>query len=254
MDSLGDHVVFVTGATSGIGAAVARRFTTDGARVVITGRRKDRLDALRAELGPRCHAIAFDVGDRAAVTAAFESLPPEFAEVTILVNNAGNAIGKDLVQNGDLDDWDRMIDTNCRGVIYCTRAVLPGMVARDRGHIFNLGSVAGNHKGPAGTAVYAGTKSFVSMFSYNLRADLLGSQVHVTVVSPGNAETEFAIVQEKDEARGRSRYQGFKTMKGEDVAELIRSIVALPAHMNVNEVEVMPLMQAFGPRLFHKST
>jgi 3-hydroxy acid dehydrogenase/malonic semialdehyde reductase len=132
--------------------------------------------------------------------------------------------------------------------------VLPGMVARDRGHIFNLGSVAGNHKGPAGTAVYAGTKSFVSMFSYNLRADLLGSQVHVTVVSPGNAETEFAIVQEKDEARGRSRYQGFKTMKGEDVAELIRSIVALPAHMNVNEVEVMPLMQAFGPRLFHKST
>lgn len=252
MADLSDQVVFITGATSGIGRAVGERFAADGARVVLNGRRKERLEEIQAEIGDRCHIVPFDVSDRAAVEAAFASLPTEFSEITVLVNNAGNALGADTAQKASLDDWERMVDINCKGVMYCTHAALPGMVDRDRGHIINVGSSTANHKGPAGASVYAGTKSFVHYFTYNLRSDLLGSHVHVTLLVPGNVESEFAYVQMRDEEKGRAHYTGFETVKPADMAEVVHAVVSLPGNMNVNEIEVMPLMQAFGPRLFHR--
>ncbi len=252
MTDLSDQVVFVTGATSGIGRAIGRRFAAAGARVILNGRRRERLEEIQAEIGDRCHIAPFDVSDRAAVESAFADLPAEFSGITVLVNNAGNALGADVAQRASLDDWDRMVDINCKGVMYCTHAALPGMLARDRGHVVNVGSSTANHKGPAGSSVYAGTKSFVHYFTYNLRSDLLGSHVHVTLLVPGNVETEFACVQMRDEAKGRAHYTGFETVKPADMAEVVYAVVTLPPNLNVNEIEVMPVMQAFGPRLFHR--
>ena len=252
MADLSDHVVFVTGASSGIGRAVGQRFAADGARVILNGRRKERLEEIQSEIGDRCHIAPFDVSDRAAVEAAFASLPAEFSEITVLVNNAGNALGAAPAQTASLDDWERMVDINCKGVMYCTHAALPGMIARDRGHIINVGSSTANHKGPAGSSVYAGTKSFVHYFTYNLRSDLLGHHVHVTLLVPGNVESEFAYVQMRDDAKASTQYTGFETAKPADMAEVVHAVVALPGNLNVNEIEVMPLMQAFGPRLFHR--
>ena len=252
MADLSDQVVFITGATSGIGCAVGQKFAAVGARVILNGRRKERLEQIQAEIGDRCHVAPFDVSDRAAVESAFANLPAEFSEITVLVNNAGNALGADVAQQASLDDWERMVDINCKGVMYCTHAALPGMLARDRGHIINVGSSTANHKGPAGSSVYAGTKSFVHYFTYNLRSDLLGSHVHVTLLVPGNVESEFAYVQMRDEEKGRAHYTGFETVKPSDMAEVVHAVVTLPPNLNVNEIEVMPIMQAFGPRLFHR--
>jgi len=253
MDNMSDQVVFITGATSGIGRAIGQQFAEDGARVILNGRRKERLEEIQAEIGERCHIAPFDVSDRAAVEAAFTSLPPEFSEISVLVNNAGNALGADKAQDASLDDWEKMIDINCKGVMYCTHAALPGMLARNRGYIINVGSSTANHKGPAGSSVYAGTKSFVHYFTYNLRSDLLGSQVHVTLLVPGNVETEFAFVQMRDKEKGKMHYTGFETVKPTDMAKVVHSVVSLPPNLNVNEIEVMPIMQAFGPRLFHRN-
>tara|TARA_A100001037_G_C15020741_1_gene576209 strand:+ start:133 stop:900 length:768 start_codon:yes stop_codon:yes gene_type:complete len=252
MADMSDQVVFITGATSGIGRAVGQRFAADGARVILNGRRRERLEEVQAEIGERCHIAPFDVSDRGAVEDAFASLPAEFSEISVLVNNAGNALGADKAQDASLDDWEQMVDINCKGVMYCTHAALPGMLARDKGHIINVGSSTANHKGPAGSSVYAGTKSFVHYFTYNLRSDLLGSQVHVTLLVPGNVETEFAYVQMRDEEKGKMHYTGFETVKPADMAEVVHAVVSLPPNLNVNEIEVMPIMQAFGPRLFHR--
>src|ERR1700761_6429998 len=168
------EVVFVTGASSGFGAAVARRFAADGARVVAAARRPDRLRKLADEFGPPGLPVGLEVRDRAAVFAAVAGLPDEFSAVDVLVNNAGLALGQDPAQAADLDDWDQMIDTNCKGLVYCTRAVLPGMVERKRGHVVNLGSVAGSYPYPGGN-VYAGSKAFVHQFSLSLRSDVHGT-------------------------------------------------------------------------------
>jgi NADP-dependent 3-hydroxy acid dehydrogenase YdfG len=250
MTDLSDATVFVTGATAGFGAATARRFAGAGARVVISGRRAERLAELAAELGERAHPLTLDVRDQAAVEAAVAGLPVDFAAISVLVNNAGLALGLEPAHKAHLDDWETMVDTNIKGVMYCTRAVLPGMVERARGHVINLGSVAGSYPYPGGN-VYGATKAFVHQFSLNLRADLLGSRVRVTCVEPGMAETEFSLVRFKgDEAKAKTPYKGLEAMSGEDIAEVIHFVATLPAHVNINTLEMMPVAQAFGPFVF----
>jgi 3-hydroxy acid dehydrogenase/malonic semialdehyde reductase len=187
-------IVFVTGASAGFGTAIARRFASDGAHVILAGRRGERLQALAAELGARTLPLILDVRDRDAVAAAVANLPPAFAEVDLLVNNAGLALGLEPANAALLDDWEQMVDTNIKGLMYMTRALLPGMVARRRGHVINIGSVAGEWPYPGGN-VYGASKAFVRQFSLNLRADLLGSKVRVTDIEPGLcAGTEFSNV------------------------------------------------------------
>ncbi len=240
-------IVFVTGVTSGFGAAITRRFIAAGAKVVGSGRRADRLAVLQAELGGNLLTRTLDVRDRAAVERCVAELPPEFAEVDVLINNAGLARGLEPAQRADLDDWEAMVDTNIKGLMYCTRAFLPGMVARDHGHIVNLGSVAGEFPYPGGNA-YGGTKAFVRQFSLNLRADLLGSKVRVTNIEPGMAETEFSVVRfGGDAARAGSVYAGTQPLSAEDIAETVEWVVSRPAHVNVNTMSIMPVCQAFSP-------
>lgn len=250
MTDLSDTVVFVTGATAGFGAATARRFAGAGARVVIAGRRAERLAELAAELGPRAHSVTLDVRDQAAVETAVADLPADFAKISVLVNNAGLALGLEPAHKADLDDWETMVDTNIKGVMYCTRAVLPGMVERKRGHVINIGSVAGTYPYPGGN-VYGATKAFVHQFSLNLRSDLVGSRVRVTCVEPGMADTEFSLVRFKgDAAKAKAPYKGLEPMSGEDIAEVIHFVATLPAHVNINTLEMMPVAQAFGPFVF----
>ncbi|MEO7330122.1 MAG: SDR family NAD(P)-dependent oxidoreductase [Minicystis sp.] len=239
-------IVFITGASSGIGLAVARRFAASGARLVLAARRKDRLDALASELAVPAHAIALDVRDRAAVAQAVAALPADFAEVSVLVNSAGGAHGLEPAQAASLDDWDEMVDTNCKGLMYVTHALLPGMVTRDHGHVINLGSVAGSYPYPGGN-VYGASKAFVEQFSLNLRADLAGKRVRVTSIEPGMVETEFSLVRFKgDEAKAGAVYQGFPVLQPEDVAEVIHFCASMPEHVNVNRLELMSLMQSFA--------
>jgi 3-hydroxy acid dehydrogenase / malonic semialdehyde reductase len=246
MNEQNASIVLVTGASSGFGAAIARRFAAIGARVVLAARRVDRLEALAAELAVPTLVLPLDVRDRAAVARAVAGLPAEFAAVDVLVNNAGGAIGLEPAQEADLDDWDAMVDTNCKGLMYVTRAVLPGMVARDRGHVINLGSVAGTYPYPGGS-VYGASKAFVEQFSLDLRADLVGKRVRVTNIEPGMAETEFSLVRFKgDEARARAVYQGFPALTAADVAEAVFWCATLPAHVNVNRLELMSVMQSFA--------
>ena len=241
------NTVFVTGASSGFGAAVARRFAADGARVVATARRVDRVEALESEFGPRILPLALDVRDRPAVAAAVAALPAEFAAVDVLVNNAGLALGLNPAQDADLDDWDKMIDTNCKGLVYCTRAILPGMVARRRGHVINLGSVAGTYPYPGGN-VYGGTKAFVHQFSLNLRSDLHGTGVRVTCVEPGMADTEFSLVRfSGDKGQADNVYAGMQPMTADDIAESIHWAATMPQHVNVNTIELMATAQSFAP-------
>jgi 3-hydroxy acid dehydrogenase / malonic semialdehyde reductase len=241
------EVVLVTGASSGIGEAVARRFAQAGARLVLAARRLDRLETLRAELGVPTHAVALDVRDRAAVERAVASLPAAFADVTVLVNNAGLGLGMAPAQEADLDDWEAMVDTNIKGLLYVTRAILPGMVARDRGHVVNLGSVAGTYPYPGGN-VYGASKAFVAQLSLNLRADLLGKRVRVTDVEPGMVETEFSRVRfHGDDAKAAAVYEGFQALRPEDIAEAVFYAVSQPPHVNVNRIELMSVMQSFSP-------
>jgi 3-hydroxy acid dehydrogenase/malonic semialdehyde reductase len=246
MASTQPGVVFVTGASSGFGAAVARRFVTAGARVVAAARRLDRLKDLAAELSPHLLPISLDVRDRGAVADVIGGLPAEFAEVDVLVNNAGAALGLSPAQDADLDDWEQMIDTNCKGLAYCTRAILPGMVARRRGHVVNLGSVAGTYPYPGGNA-YGGTKAFVHQFSLNLRSDLHGTGVRVTCIEPGLADTEFSTVRfSGDKAKADAVYRGIQPLTADDIAESVYWAATLPPHVNVNTIELMPTAQSFA--------
>jgi 3-hydroxy acid dehydrogenase/malonic semialdehyde reductase len=242
-------IVLVTGASSGFGAAIARRFAREGHRIVAAGRRADRLGALRAEIGGEAVlALPLDVRDRAAVERAVAGLPADFAAVDLLVNNAGLARGLEPAQKASLDDWEEMVDTNVKGLMTMTRAVLPGMVARDRGHVVNIGSTAARWPYP-GANVYGATKAFVHQFSLNLRADLLGTRVRVTVVDPGMVGgTEFSPVRfHGDQARADKVYEGTDPLTPDDVAETVHWVATLPARVNVNIVELMPVRQAFGP-------
>src|ERR1700689_2366922 len=228
--------VFVTGASSGFGAAVARRFASDGARVIAAARRTETLQDLKNEFGGEILAMHLDVRDRDRVAADVARLPHEFRAIDLLVNNAGLALGLNPAQDADLDDWDEMIDTNCKGLVYCTRAILPGMVARGRGHVINLGSVAGSYPYPGGN-VYGGTKAFVHQFSLDLRSDLHGTGVRVTCVEPGMAETEFSTVRYGgDTTKADAVYAGMQPLTPDDVAEAIYWAATLPQHVNVNTI------------------
>lgn len=241
--------VVITGATSGFGRACVDRFAEDQCRLILVGRREDRLLQIREELGGAADVcpVPLDVRDRQAVFEAFAGLPPEFAEVDVLVNNAGLALGLEPSWETDLDDWDTMVDTNIKGVLYCTRALLPGMVERNRGTIVNIGSVAGNWPYPGGN-VYGASKSFVQQFTRNLRCDLLGHQVRVTNIEPGMAETEFSLTRFKGDAeRAASVYEGARPLTSEDIAEAVYWTVNLPPHVNVNTLELMATDQAWSP-------
>jgi len=247
------RTVLVTGASAGFGAAIARRFAADGDRVVICARRTDRLSALAAELGDAVHAIELDVRDRAAVERTLAALPPAFAAIDVLVNNAGLAKGLEPAHRADLDDWDQMVDTNCKGLVYATRAVLPGMVARGRGHVLNLGSVAGSYPYPGGN-VYGATKAFVHQFSLNLRSDLHGTGVRVTCIEPGLCGgTEFSVVRfGGDQARASAVYAGVDPLTADDVAASVHWAASQPAHVNINTIELMPVAQSFAPFQIHR--
>lgn len=247
-------IVFVTGATAGFGLAIARRFAADGHRVVAAGRRAERLDALRDELGDALHPLTLDVRDRAGVEAAVASLPGAFAAVDLLVNNAGLARGLEPAQRADLDDWDAMVDTNVKGMMYVARAVLPGMVARNRGHVVNIGSTAGHYPYPGGNA-YGATKAFVRQFSLNLRADLAGTAVRVTDVAPGLVGgSEFSAVRfGGDAARAAKVYEGTDPLTPDDVADAVHWVATRPARVNVNVVELMPVCQSFAPLAIHRA-
>jgi len=244
----------VTGASNGFGTAIVRRFAADGMRVVALARREDRLRALAAELGDRVLPLRLDVRDRAAVGAVVAGLPAAFAGIDVLVNNAGLAKGLGVAQDADLDDWDEMIDTNCRGLVYCTRAILPGMVERGRGHVVNLGSVAGSYPYPGGN-VYGGTKAFVHQFSLDLRSDLHGTGVRVTSAEPGMVgQTEFSTVRfGGDQAKADAVYAGMQPLSPADIAEAVSWVVSQPAHVNVNVVELMPTAQSFAPFQVYRS-
>jgi 3-hydroxy acid dehydrogenase / malonic semialdehyde reductase len=242
-------ILLVTGATAGFGAAIARQFLADGHSVVAAGRRIERLEALVAEFGAsRVHGVQLDVRDRGAVEQALGMLPEGFAAIDLLVNNAGLALGLDPAQKADLDAWETMIDTNVKGLIYVTRAVLPGMVARGRGHIVNLGSTAATYPYPGGN-VYGATKAFVRQFSLNLRADLTGTPIRVTDIEPGLVGgTEFSTIRfGGDAARAAGVYAGANALTAEDVAEAVHWVATLPPRVNINAIEMMPVSQSFGP-------
>ncbi len=241
-------IVFVTGVTSGFGEAIARRFAKDGVHLVGTGRRIDRLQSLRSDLGDRFLPLMLDVRDRAAVESTIAGLPDHFRSIDILVNNAGLALGLDSAQKANVDDWDQMVDTNCKGLMYCTRAVLPGMVERDRGHVLNIGSTAGEWPYPGGH-VYGASKAFVHQFSLNLRADLVGTAVRVTNIEPGmSGGTEFSQVRFKgDVDKAKAVYEGVQPLTADDVADAVYWAATRPGHVNINTIQLMPVCQAFGP-------
>lgn len=242
-------IVLVTGATAGFGTAIARKFIADGSRVIGTGRRQDRLEALQKELGKETFLpLTFDVGKREEAERALGSLSGEWAGVDVLVNNAGGAIGLDPAQGAHLEDWDAMVDANCKGVMYCTRLLLPGMIERGRGHIINIGSTAGEWPYPGGN-VYCAAKAFVRQFSLAVRADVVGTGVRVTDVEPGLAGgTEFSQVRFKgDEKKAAAVYQGTQPLTAEDVAETVHWVATRPRHVNVNTIQIMPECQALGP-------
>ncbi len=246
------RTAFVTGASNGFGTAIVRRFAAEGVRVVALARRQDRLGDLAAELGDHVLPVRLDVRDRAAVQDVVAGLPAEFAEIDVLVNNAGLALGLKPAQEADLDDWDQMIDTNCKGLVYCTRAILPGMIERGRGHVVNLGSVAGTYPYPGGN-VYGATKAFVHQFSLNLRSDLHGTGVRVTSTEPGMADTGFSTVRfGGDQAQADAVYAGMQPLRPEDIAEAVYWVVSQPAHVNVNTIELMPVAQSFAPFQVHR--
>jgi len=241
-------IVFVTGATSGFGLTIAKTFAREGAKIIGTGRRKQRLDDLARELGDRFLPLVFDVGQRAEVERAISSLPPEFSAVDILVNNAGGALGLDPAQSANLDDWDAMIDSNIKGVAYSTRLLLPGMIERNRGHIINIGSVAAEWPYPGGK-IYGAAKAFVHQFSNNLRADLLGTAIRVTDIQPGLVGgTEFSQVRFKgDVQKAQAVYEGTQPLTPEDIADAVHWAATRPAHVNINTIQLMPVSQAYGP-------
>ena len=240
------RTALITGATSGFGAAAVRRFVAAGWRVIATGRRADRLQALVDELGAdKVHAAAFDIRDETALDAALDALPAAFRDIDLLVNNAGLALGTAPAQQASLDDWRTMIETNVLALVTVTRRLLPLLVER-KGAIINIGSIAGSYPYPGGNT-YGGTKAFVRQFSLGLRSDLHGTGVRVTDIEPGMAETEFTLVRTHgDQAASDKLYTGANPMTADDIAESIFYVATLPPHLNINRLEIMPVTQSFA--------
>ena len=241
-------IVMITGASSGFGAEMARKFASHGHRVIAAARRTDRLSALASELGKKVLPVELDVTSKSSIDHALASLPADWQSIDVLINNAGLALGLEPAHEAHLDDWDTMIETNCRGLVTVTRAVLPRMVARCSGIVINIGSVAGAYPYPGGN-VYGATKAFVDQFTLNLRADLVGTGVRATNIAPGLAGgTEFSNVRFKgnDDAAAKV-YQGTVPLDAHDVAEAAYWVCSLPSHVNINGIEMMATCQGFAP-------
>ncbi|ODP36018.1 SDR family NAD(P)-dependent oxidoreductase [Sphingomonas turrisvirgatae] len=242
----------ITGATAGFGAAAARLFTAAGWRVIGTGRRADRLEALAAELGPdKFHGAVFDIRDDAARDAALDTLPEAFRGINLLVNNAGLALGTQPAQQADLQNWRTMIDTNVTALVSITHKLLPLLIER-KGAIINLSSVAATYPYGGGN-VYGGTKAFVKQFSLNLRSDLAGTGVRVTSIEPGMAETEFTLVRTGSQEASEKLYGGANPMTAEDIAAMLLWVASLPLHLNINVMEMMPVNQSFAGFAVHRA-
>jgi 3-hydroxy acid dehydrogenase / malonic semialdehyde reductase len=257
MQSLLDKIILITGASSGIGAACARLFASEGARLILLARRGERLAALVAELVAtgidpvNLYTLTVDVCDRVALESALGNLPAELLSIDILVNNAGLSRGLDKLYEGDIADWEEMIDTNVKGLLYVTRAVVPGMVARDHGHVVNIGSIAGHQTYPNGS-VYCGTKAAVRSISEGLKIDLLGTKVRVTSIDPGLVDTEFSTIRfHGDTDRAKQVYQGLIPLTAVDIAETMLFCITRPPHVNISEILLVPTAQA-TPTLVHR--
>jgi 3-hydroxy acid dehydrogenase/malonic semialdehyde reductase len=244
---LKDKTIFITGATAGFGLACVKLFAHNGAKIIACGRRSERLEELKKQLPDSVHEIKLDVGDSVAVKKAIAALPEKFSKVDVLINNAGLALGLSAFDKQEEKDLEQMVKTNIMGVINCTHALLPGMIERNIGHIINLSSIAGTYPYPGGN-VYGATKAFVTQFSLNLRADLLGKNIRVTNIEPGMAETEFSIVRfAGDKNKAADIYAGMQPLTANDIAETILWTLCRPKHVNINRVEIMPTQQAFSP-------
>jgi len=243
-----NKITLITGATSGIGRSCATIFAKNKHDLIISGRRKERLDKiseeLKSEFGINVLTLSFDVRYNSEVKKAISSLPSEWKNVEILINNAGLAVGLGTLQDGDIDDWERMIDTNVKGLLYMSRAVLPLLADKNSGHVINIGSIAGKEVYPNGN-VYCATKHAVDALTKAMRIDLVKHGIKVTQVAPGAIETEFSIVRFKgDEAKANSIYQGYKPLLPDDVANVVYYTTTLPAHVNINDLVIMPTAQA----------
>lgn len=239
-------IILITGATAGFGAAMAKRFVNSGHTVIATGRRIERLQELKTQLGERLYPLELDVRDEKNLEKALDSLPSELKEIDVLINNAGLALGTDPAHRAQASDWETMVETNIMGLLRCTHKILPGMVKRNRGHIINLGSVAGEFPYPGGN-VYGATKAFVHQLSLNLRADLLGTNVRVTNIEPGMCQSEFSEVRFRgDKEKAEAVYKGMKPLSSDDIAETIEWVMTRPSHVNINVISLMPTDQAFG--------
>lgn len=241
-------IVFITGATAGFGAEMTRRFVAEGHQVIASGRRRDRLDELTATLGKAVLPVVMDVSDKRSIETALAGLPAAWQNIDVLINNAGLALGTELAQNASLEDWETMIATNCTGLVTMTHKILPGMVARGRGTVINIGSTAGAYPYPGGNT-YGATKAFVEHFTTNLRGDLNGTGVRATTIAPGLCGgTEFSNVRLKgDDAAAAKVYEGTVPLNAGDIAETAYWIATLPAHVSINYIEIMPTCQGFSP-------
>lgn len=240
-------IIFITGATSGFGEAMARRFVKEGHHVIATGRRKERLMRLREELGNYLYPVELDIRNKDEVAEVFANLPEQLKNIDVLINNAGLAVGTSPIQEGNLENWQTMIETNINGLLYCTHEALEIMKKNKKGHIVNLGSVAGEFPYPGGN-IYGATKAFVHQLSLNMRADLVANNIRVTNIEPGMCETEFSLVRfNGDHEKADSVYKGMTPLTAEDIAETIHWVISRPAHVNINVISLMPTQQAFGP-------
>ena len=239
-----NKIILITGATSGIGRASAIRFANVGARLILCGRRKEKLDVLVRDLGENHQSLIFDVRDKKAVFKAIESLPKEFKKIDVLINNAGNAHGMDSAQTANLDDWDAMIDSNVKGLMYVTKAVLPFMVEKQKGQIINLGSIAAKEVYPNGS-VYCSSKAAVDSFTKGLRVDLNPLGIRVGAIHPGLVETEFSYVRFKgDQKRSKKVYEGMNALNADDIADAILYMTQVPEKVNIADIVILPTSQA----------
>jgi 3-hydroxy acid dehydrogenase/malonic semialdehyde reductase len=246
--------VLITGATGDFGKAFAKRFAQAGYSLILHGRNAEKLEQLCKSFSTPCHGIVFDATDKVAMRHAISNLPDNFKNIAVLINNAGLALGLEKAQESNPDDWENMIDVDCKALTLITREILPGMVERKAGHIINIGSTAGNYPYP-GANVYGAAKAFVKQFSLNLRADLVGTNIRVTNIEPGQVETQFSTVRFKgDLEKAKSVYAGTNSLQADDVAEAVFWAATLPAHVNINRLEMMPTGQSFAGLCVERKT
>ncbi|MDX1918792.1 MAG: SDR family NAD(P)-dependent oxidoreductase [Candidatus Caenarcaniphilales bacterium] len=244
MTSLKDRIILITGASSGIGAATAKRLSLLGAKLILLARRAERLEILAQNLSTESLTLALDICDKEKLQIELKKLPSRWKSIYALINNAGLSLGLNTIQDGDLTDWESMIDTNLKGLLYITREILPGMIARNEGHIINLGSIAGYETYPRGN-VYCSSKAAVHALSRGMKLDLLGTKIRVTLIAPGLVETEFSEVRFKgDRQKAKEVYSGLIPLTGEDIAETIAFALTCPPNINVSEMTVFPVAQA----------